>query len=308
MGLGFSRADLEGLVERYLDALVGHAANRLPLAGGVRYTENGVRLDLDDGLWGTASGAGRYRIVVPDVEGQQVGYMGVVEEAGQLICVTTRLRLQDGGITEIETLATHPSFAGGGLFGGGAKALEEMGTPHPAFLEPLAPEDRLGRRALIEIANSYFSGLERNTGRYPVPFDPQCQRRENGIQTTSNPDFAMAMSEGRPERGDQPNMMLMGPKAQLETGGLAFVTAIRNRRFPCVDESTGNVLAFGYFDHDGRSATVTWADGVVRPSPVRMPMTFQIAELFKVQGGRLRQIEANLTAVPYGMSCACWDE
>jgi len=47
------RAGLEHLVARYLDALSGHAANRLPLAGNVRYTENGVQLALDDGLWGT---------------------------------------------------------------------------------------------------------------------------------------------------------------------------------------------------------------------------------------------------------------
>jgi hypothetical protein len=102
-------------------------------------------------------------------------------------------------------------------------------------------------------------------------------------------------------------MITMSPKEQFESGGLAFVTAIRNRRFPCVDEKHGNVLAFGFFDHDGRAETVTWADGVSRPSPVRIPTSFQISELFKVKGGLLRQIEANLFTVPYGMTCDCWD-
>jgi hypothetical protein len=309
MGTTLSREDLAGMVDRYLDALTGRAANRLPLSGRVRYTENGVQLALDDGLWGVASRAGRYRILVPDVEGQQIGWMGVIEEAGQLACVTTRLRFEDGYITEIETLAAHPSFMGGGAFGGGAAELEKLGTPHPAFLEALTPAEKLSRVKLIEISNSYFSGLERNTGRYPVPFDPECERRENGMRTTHNPDFGFG---GGGERAggesDSPNMMLMSPAEQFASGGLAFVTAIRNRRFPCVDEETGNVLAFGYFDHDGQAETVTWADGKTRPSPVRIPMTFQIAELFKVKGGKLRQIEAHLTSVPYRMKCACWDE
>ncbi len=196
----FDRAGLEHLVERYLDAVTGHAATRLPLAGTVRYTENGVELGLDDGLWGTAAKAGKYRIIIPDVASQQVGYMGVIEEAGQLICVTTRLRAEDGVITEIETLAAHPSFTSGGGFGAGAKALEDMGKPHAEFTTKLKPDEKVSRQKLIEIANSYFSGLELNTGRYPVPFDPECQRRENGIQTTSNPNFGFGSNQPRESR------------------------------------------------------------------------------------------------------------
>lgn len=301
------RAGLEHLVERYLDALAGHAAHRLPLAGTVRYTENGVALALDDGLWGTASRAGKYRIVIPDVTNQQIGYMGVIEEAGQLICATTRLRVQDGAITEIETLAAHPSMIPSGNIGGGAKALEDMGKPHPEFTTKLKPEEKVSRQKLIEIANSYFSGLELNTGRYPVPFDPDCDRRENGIQTTRNKNFSLGNNQPRdPNAG--PNMAEMSPKEQFDTGGLAFVTAIRNRRFPIVDEDTGNVLAFGFFDHNGQSPTVTWADGTVRPSPMRTPFTFQISELFKIKKGLIRMIEANLFTVSYGMKCALWDD
>lgn len=306
------RAGLERLVDRYLDAVSGHAANRLPLAGHVRYTENGVHLGLDDGLWGTAGKAGKYRIVIPDVVNQQVGYMGVIAEAGQLICLTTRLKVEDGYVTEIETLVAHPAMmGGGGAFGGGAKALEEMGTPHPEFIAKLKPEEKVSRQKLLEIANSYFSGLERNTGRYPVPFDPECNRRENGIQTTRNPNFNMGgppAGAAPPPNDAPPNMILMSPKEQFDTGGLSFVTAIRNRRFPVVDEETGNVLAFGFFDHNGQAETVTWADGRVVPSAIRAPMTFQISELFKIKKGLIRQIEANLFTVSYGMKCAFWDE
>lgn len=308
-----NRAELERLADRYLDALTAHAATRLPLAGNVRYTENGVGLALNDGLWGTASKAGKYRIVIPDVTAQQVGYMGVIEEAGQLICATTRLRVENEYVSEIETLVSHPSLMGGGAFSGGAKLLEEMGTPHPEFTTRLKPDEKLPRSQLIEISNMYFSGLERSNGKYAVPFDPECERRENGMQTTHNKNFGFgAGSNNAPPPREQPanagpNMIEMSPKEQFESGGLAFVTAIRNRRFPVVDEETGNVLAFGFFDHNGQAETVTWADGVTRPSPVRAPMSFIIAELFKVKKGLLRQIEANLTTVSYGMRCDHWD-
>jgi len=308
------RVGLEHLASRYLDALVAHAPNRLPLAGNVRYTENGVELGLQDGLWGTAKRAGKYRILIPDVQSQQVAYMGVLEEAGHLICATTRLRVEDGYVTEIETLVNHPTLSGPGLFGAGAKMLEDMGAPHPEFTTKLKPAERLSRPKLIEIANSYFSGLERNTGRYPVPFDPDCNRRENGVQTTGNAAVTGVSSSAgsEPARPRDPNagksMFEMSPKEQLETGGLAFVTAIRNRRFPVVDEEVGNVLAFGFFDHSGQPETITWRDGRVTPSAIRMPVSFQITELFKIKGGLIRQIEANLTSTSYGMKCALWDE
>ena len=58
------RACLEGLVDRYLDALVAHDPTRLPLASNVRFTENGVRLDIGDAQWKTVIGKGNYRLFV----------------------------------------------------------------------------------------------------------------------------------------------------------------------------------------------------------------------------------------------------
>ena len=49
------RDGLIGHVDRYLQALVAHEPASLPLAPGVRYTENGQELALGSGLWGTAS-------------------------------------------------------------------------------------------------------------------------------------------------------------------------------------------------------------------------------------------------------------
>ena len=52
------RSCLEGLIDRYIDALVAHDPSRLPVATKVKFTENGQRRLPGDGLWHTATGKG----------------------------------------------------------------------------------------------------------------------------------------------------------------------------------------------------------------------------------------------------------
>jgi hypothetical protein len=59
---GCERACLEGFLDEYVAAVVAHDAARLPLAARVKFTENGQRLTLDDGLWHTATGKGAYAL------------------------------------------------------------------------------------------------------------------------------------------------------------------------------------------------------------------------------------------------------
>src|SRR5262245_6272384 len=56
------RSCLIGFLDRYVDALVARDPSRLPLARTVKFTENGQRLDLGDGLWHTVTGKGGYRL------------------------------------------------------------------------------------------------------------------------------------------------------------------------------------------------------------------------------------------------------
>ena len=93
-----------------------------------------------------------------------------------------------------------------------------------------------------------------------------------------------------------------GAAGELKSGLLYFVTRIRDRRFVAVDEERGLVLAFGFFDHSGgefRNA-VTPEGKPVTGGPVQ-PWTWYIVELFKVENGKLGEIEALLQQVPYGM-------
>ncbi len=63
-----------------------------------------------------------------------------------------------------------------------------------------------------------------------------------------------------------------------------IVSRIRDRRFVAVDRERGIVFAFGFFDHE----SINW--------------TWQIAELFKIEKGMIRRIEAVFLRSAYGLN------
>jgi hypothetical protein len=293
------RQCLEGFVDRYLDALIAHDKSRLPLAPEVRYTENGVELPVGDALWNTASARGKYKLYVADPQAGQVGFFGTLLENGNPVLFSLRLRIDHlRRISEIETLVARPSGTSGPL-SGGAKAMEERGTPRPQFLQSAPAAERTSREELIAIADSYFTHLQGSTGKTSAPFHKSCNRIENGVQTTN-------LTTRRPGR-ESFDVLMLGCEAQQLSGFYPFVTRIRDRRFPIVDEERGLVLAFGYFEHTGAVRELHLTNGQTLPSPVRAPLTFQIAELFQIHGGKIDQVEAVLTTVPYGMKSDVWD-
>jgi len=279
------RGCLEGFVDRYVDALVAHDPARLPLAKDAKFTENGQALQLGDGLWGTIEAREAYRLVFADPQAGQVGAFVTVKESGRHQILGLRLKVAGGKISEIETLVVRPKT---GVVFGAPEAL----TDKPIFHRALTPSQRRSRAELERIANSYFEGLVQATETL-TPFDDACQRIENGVVTANNPDV--------PAGGMA--MWKMGCHAQFATHFSQFITRIRERRFPVVDEERGLVYAEGFFDHAGRMKTQTLADGTVSPVPpdMQVPFTFQIGELFKIQDGKIMRIEALVIPAPYGM-------
>ena len=277
------RACLEGMVNQYLKAVVAHDASSLPLAKNVKYTENGQQLPMTQGLWATATGDATYRLYAADPMAGEVGFLGVMKENNQPIFIALRLKVADGKISEAEAVIARN---GERLFNP-----EGMTTPKPTLLETLKPSERSSRDEMIRIANSYFRGLDEENSGANVPFDKDCQRIENGVMTANSTD---------------PNatpMRQMGCKAQFDTGFSVIVTDIRDRRFPVIDEERGLVLSFVFFDHSGKITEAKLKDGTEMKisAPYNRPFTWEIAELFKIKNGKIRQIEAVLVASPYRM-------
>jgi hypothetical protein len=113
------RACLEKYVDRYMDAMLAHDPNPALFARECKFTENGVRLPLgNEGLWFSVSGKGTYKFYVPDIETQQVAFIGTARERssspgakaeeGTLVAVAIRLKVLGGLITEAERLVIRP--------------------------------------------------------------------------------------------------------------------------------------------------------------------------------------------------------
>jgi hypothetical protein len=283
------------LVDQFLDAIVARDPSRLPLATACKFTENGQRLEPGDGLWNTASARGPYSLYFADMQAGQVGLFCTVQENGTPAMLALRLKVEGAKIAEIETLvARDPS---------GAQELEKLGSPHPTLLEDTPPAARVSRAELVRISDLYFSGLERNDGHGVYPFTDDCIRVENGKPTTSNPaappDSGSADASGNPPPF---NWKAWGSRTQFDLGFFRFVTRIRDRRYVVIDQERGLVLGFAFLDHAGNVPTVTLTNGITIPIGITRPWTWEVAELFKVEGGLIRRIEVVLTEAPYGMN------
>ncbi len=294
-----NRACLEGFVDRYLDAVIANQPGAVPLAPNVRFTEDGQQLVIGDGLWNTLRAKGRYRLFVSDVPAGQVAFLGSIEEdhrdpnQGTPALLALRLKVRNQQIAEIEQIVIRDENA--------AKRVEALGAPNPLYLQSIPANERMSRADLISTANKYFSGMQQNDGKGDYPFAPDCNRLENGMQSTNAPTPA---GEKRPDPKTSTGYSAQWTcLEQFQSGLLHFVNRIRDRRFVAVDEERGIVFAFGFFDHSGGATrTFTVPDGrTVTAGPVQ-PWTWELAELFKIEKGKIRKIEALLHRSPYGMA------
>ena len=278
------RTCLEGYVDKYLDAMQAHKVSDDLFARNVKFTENGIQLPLgNEGLWFNMTGRGGYKFYVPDIETQQVAYIGTVRfggtaatasapaNPGTLAALALRLKIVGGKITEVEQLAIRPdntqsvtnrnaAAATPSRFPPTGESVEKLGKPHEIYLQAIPEAKRHTREEYIKIANYYFAGLQRNDGKGYYPFTDDCMRLENGMVTTTQ------------------------CKKQFEESLKGIVSRIRDRRFVAVDRERGIAFAFAFFDHDN----INW--------------TWQLGELFKIEDGKIRRIEAVFHRAPYGIN------
>jgi hypothetical protein len=282
------RECLNGFVDQYLAGLAARDASHLPVASTVKFTENSVTLKLGQGLWGTATGLGTYKLYFADPALGDVGFIGVVKEWNNPVILCLRLKVKDQKITEAETIVSRDATA--------AASLDKMGQPNPVLNEAIPSGERASREELIKTANMYFTGLQNNDGKGVYPFTEDCNRIENGTQTTNNPalDKTATSGSGYP-------IFSMGCAAQFKAGFFRVVTRIRDRRFLVVDSERGLAFAFAFFDHAGTVKTVTLTDGTTFPESLRHPLTWELGEVFKIEKGKIRYIQAVLTQAQYGL-------
>lgn len=286
------RACMENVAGQVLDAMAAHDASRLPLAKNAKYTETGQQMGFDNGLWQTASKVGAYRHVFADPESGQIGVFATMDENGHGVDIGMRIKLDIGKISEIEVVPYRVG-AGPAWNDAGYATLEKMRHPKPLWTVVTPPDKRLSRQELIKTANYYFDAIQNNDGKGYYPFTDDCDRLENGFETTNNP--------GVVKMGDV-DIGGMGCKAQFSTGLYGVVTKVHDRRFLVVDEERQAVFSLAVFDHCGCKKTLTMPSGkVVDVGFFNKPSSILLAEAFKIDNRLIHQVEAVGTSVPYHM-------
>src|SRR5690606_1003320 len=208
-------------------------------------------------------------------------YAGIVE-AGLPSMLAARLKVEDRQITEIETSvlrrdANDPNMA-------------RFAVDRPIWSQPVPPDQRVSREALIDIADSYFEGITQARGDI-TPFDDACTRFENGGQMTLATEVTISP------------VQRMTCQEQFEAGMLIIVTSISNRRYLVIDEENQVASAIATFDHRGNLDAVPFGNpnNVSPAGQFSRPFSFLIFESFKIIDGKIRQIEATVMSVPYKM-------
>ena len=284
-GSGLDRHALYALADDYLAAFAARDCSRLPWADEVVFTENNVQLALGDGAWNTVTRVREsYDLKCADPETGQVAWFGVIEERDDPSIMGLRIGTRGGRISEVETVICRS------MEFGPFPQVDPARRPRPVMLADVPEDRRVPRARMVSIADGYFDTLQLNDGTLFTEFTDDCDRIENGLQTTNT------------EIENYP-VAAMGTADQFRLGQYVYDDRLRDRRFPLVDEEKGIVLAAGFIDHSGRVVDVTWTDGKTRTKSVfHFPHSFALLELFKIDGGKIAGVEAVFVTVPYNMT------
>jgi hypothetical protein len=279
-------ACLTGFLDKYLAALAAHDPSQLPVAAHVKFTENTIPLKLGDALWGTFSGMGTYKIYFADPQAGQAGCEVTIRENGTPAILVVRLKIANRKITEVETIVRRGAAP--------AEALEKFGHPNEAWTTPLDATERTPRAQMLKDVNLYFDGIVHLDGDM-VPFDPKCNRILDGIQDTNNPGYNEGWGHG------SFNPAAMTCRDNMNTKIWAYIKSVDPRRALIVDEKMGIVFGFFMFNHPGtvKFADVPGVGQIPMPPSAMRPFSVEVAEFFKIDANKIRQVEGVQLALPY---------
>jgi hypothetical protein len=281
------RRCLEGFVDTYLAALAAHDPTRAPLAPDVRATENGSGVALGEGLWRTAAGPTDYRIYAADVPAGQVGFIGtILQTDGKPLMLALRLKVADGAIHQIEAITGAPFELPGSPL---------VAAPRPALARAAPARQRLSREQMIAVAERNFDGIVAGDGSH---FATDCQRVENRMAMSGNSklDYPIATLPGR----QKPAFAAMGCREQVESHLFDTLDSVGSRRYLVIDEE--RQLVFGVFMlnwyRDTLCNEVRNYGRVCRPQGQK-PTGLRTAEMLRVAGGKVHEVEVVFSFAPY---------
>ncbi len=249
-----NRRCLLEVLTTYTEALSDNDTSRLHVSANVRVTGEGVVKKLGQGgAWGQVKRMPYRQAFVDPVTGAAVFY-GVLTNTPTRDAEKWWFYAVRLKVEKHEISEVEEIFFDGTLGGTPASSLE---LPERLFDTVLPVAERSTREQLFAIADKYFSVVSGEINYHDVPWHPECQRIELGV-------FTVNSKLGNGSCGGE----FKDPKV---------LWYVKNRRFYLADEERGVVFAIGNFT-----------------TPPQYPNNngSVVFEIFKVQDGLIRQIQA----------------
>ena len=255
-----------------IDVARALATGAHPMAKMSRFTENGVDMTPSDS-WLKRATQVDIHDEYADADSGTVILVGTGQDDDARPSVFgLRVQVKAEEPAEAELIITHE----------GEVSLFPPSIPLPRqemFAQTVPSAQRTAAARMREIANAYFDGIEVDSGA-DVPVTDDCNRLENGVQTTNSERF--------------PNLKCN----TLE--GFDYIPEVRERRFPLIDEARGVVAGLVAFYIPGGDYERT-VDGM-KTMRHYDPRSLFLMEAFKIVDGKIRQIEATMRNMPLGTS------
>jgi len=212
---GCTRSMLQAAAESYVAAQTAGDVSKIPLADKAKYRENMIATTKEKGLWNTALPIAFHRSIY-DVPRCTAFTEVIVTEGGHPYVLGTRLAVNDGKVTELDSLVSDKDDW---LFNAEDYLKYSKAEDWPV----LAPDERVSRQELVDAANRYFDFVFLDKGIRP-PWGTPCARLEGGAYTNSKNE-------------DKDTCHIPAPLASLFIVNRSFV----------VDEEMGTVNVFCRF-------------------------------------------------------------
>jgi hypothetical protein len=169
------RECLAGFITQYLDAMLAHNPEALPVTANVRFTEDCKEMKLGEGIWKTISRLTGYRRdILDDRNGTAVSFL-VVEEGSSTVLFVMRLKIAGRKIAEVETMAVRGQKEGMLFNPKNLQTVSKMMAYVPTDAERNSREDA------IKMAVTYPAGLKVGSFvKVDSPMADDAYRFENG--------------------------------------------------------------------------------------------------------------------------------
>ncbi|HUK02211.1 MAG TPA: hypothetical protein VLW26_08045 [Steroidobacteraceae bacterium] len=256
-----SRRCLLQILWQYTEALTDNKPQAIPRAPRLRATSNGAEVALGKGeVWGPGRHLPFRHALVDPATGSAFFYGAVTDAArpganGDAAAAPHWwfYALRLNVVNKQITEVEEVSYDGTAM-GANPASLK---LPDRIFDSVLPPDERSTPEELTTIADKYFDAVSGTLDYHQVPWHPECQRIELGVFTVNSPLFGGSCG------------------GEFQDPHVRWIVV--NRRFYLVDPERGLVLAIANFT-----------------TPPDLPHNngSVVFELFKVQDGFIRQIQA----------------